>query len=128
VDPVDESFVRELERRRLGALVQGDLDVARDLHADDYELITPGAARLSKEAYLAGIESGQLDYVVFEPAGEIRVQMLGEAAAVRYRARIDVRFENGGRDAGLFWHTDIYAYRGGHWRAVWSQATRIPSA
>jgi hypothetical protein len=26
----------------------------------------------------------------------------------------------------MFWHTDIYEKRDGHWQAVWSHATRIP--
>jgi hypothetical protein len=46
------------------------------------------------------------------------------AAVVRYQARIEVEFD-GGIDADLFWHTDLYEYRDGRWQAVWSHATRI---
>jgi hypothetical protein len=44
---------------------------------------------------------------------------------VRYEVGIDIDWE-GGHDSGRFWHTDIYEFKDGRWRAVWSQATRIP--
>jgi hypothetical protein len=118
-------YFRQLERSRLRALVTPDIETARALHADDYELITPGAARLSGDGYLGAIAAGTVDYRVFEPASEIAVRIFDGGAAVRYQARIDGRF-SGRRDFGLFWHTDIYERRGGRWQAVWSQATRIP--
>ena len=34
--------IAAIERRRLAALVGGDIETASALHADDYELITPG--------------------------------------------------------------------------------------
>jgi hypothetical protein len=124
VEPLTEDFFRELERARLAALVQGDLSAARALHAPDYQLITPGAAALSSDDYLGGIESGGLDYIVFEPASEIAVRIFETGAAVRYQARIEIRI-NGDLDRGMFWHTDLYERRDGRWLAVWSQATRI---
>jgi hypothetical protein len=121
---ISDEFFRDLERRRLRALVKPDPVTARALHALDYQLITPGAATLTADEYLGGIESGAFDYVVFEPISEISVLMLGDGAAVRYRARIQVRYA-GGEDAGQFWHTDIYARRDGRWQVVWSHATRM---
>ena len=120
------AYIRDLERQRLRALVAADVDVARALHADDYQLITPAGVALSKAEYLGGIDSGELDYVTFEAASDIVVHVAGRAAAVRYQARIEILF-SGGRDIGLFWHTDVYEIRDGRWQAVWSQATRIPS-
>ena len=116
--------VREAERDRLRSLVTPDLDVAERLHADDYELITPGGARLSKREYLDGIASGELDYSVFEPISELRVRLYDQSAIVRYRVRIEISF-GGEQDTGNFWHTDAYERRDGIWQAVWSQATRI---
>jgi hypothetical protein len=123
-----EAFLAELERTRLRALVARDLEVAASLHAPGYQLVNPGGAALSREAYLGGIASGDLDYRVFEPASDIAVVRLGDGgAAVRYQARIDIRFGAGERDGGLFWHTDLYLLRDGRWQAIWSQATRIRS-
>jgi hypothetical protein len=123
-------FFQDLERRRLAALVASDVELTRSLHADDYELITPGGAALSREEYLDGIATGDLDYLVFEPASAITVRVYDRVAAVRYQAKIEV-LVSGQLDSGLFWHTDIHELRDGRWQAVWSQATRIrtqPSA
>ena len=120
------AVLRDTERRRLAALVDRDMDAAEALHADDYALITPGGAVLSKSEYLMGIRSGALRYLVFEPDGEIAVRVWDTAAGVRYQVIIDIDWE-GGHDSGRFWHTDIYELRDGRWQAVWSQATRIPA-
>lgn len=119
-----EELLRDAERQRLRSLVTPDLPVAERLHADDYELITPGGGRMSKREYLDGIASGELDYSVFEPISEIRVRLYAQAAILRYRVRIEI-LVSGGQDAGNFWHTDAYELRVDQWQAVWSQATRI---
>jgi len=117
--------IRGTERKRLRALVAADIEMARSLHADDYQLIPPGGATLSKEDYLGGIASGSLNYLVFESVSDIAVRIYGRAAAIRYQARIEI-LVLGELDSGLYWHTDIYEIRDRRWQAVWSQATRIP--
>jgi len=121
-DPAAELIA--IERRRLRALVDGDDATARELHADDYQLVTPGGRTYSKAEYLGDIASGVIEYRVFEPVAEPTVQLLGDGAAVRYQARIDIRFGDGS-ESGLYWHTDLYRRTDGRWQAVWSQATRI---
>ena len=120
-------FFRELERRRLRSLVDPDLEVAGALHAEDYQLVTPGGVTLTRDEYLGDIASGRLRYTTFEADSEVAVQVFTDAAAVRYVARIRVEFPDGG-DEGRFWHTDLYTRRDAGWQAVWSQATRIPPA
>jgi len=120
----EAEVIRAIERQRLQALVQGNIDVARKLHADDFELINPGGRSLSKDQYLGGIASGQLKYLLWEPA-EIHVRLYGDAAVIRYQSQIQIRV-SGNLDSGRFWHTDSYEKRHGQWQAVWSQATRIP--
>ena len=122
--PEDE--LRDIERRRLAALVEADIELARSLHAEDYELITPGGGSLSREDYLGGVGSGELHYLVFEPASEIRVRRNGPMAVLRYQARIEIEMADR-VDRDRFWHTDVYELRDGRWQAVWSQATRIKS-
>ena len=124
-DPGEQ--LREVERRRLRALLEGDLAVAEDLHADDYQLITPAGAPLSRTAYLALVRDGLLTYRRFAPDGEIAVRLWDGAAALRYPAVIAAETEDGLAE-GRFWHTDLYEHRDGRWQAVWSQATRIRSA
>jgi len=120
-----EDSLRAVEHERLAAFISRDEAVARSLHAPDYELITPGGRRISGEEYITGVFSGQFDYRVFEPDGEIRVRVHETVAILRYVARIEMRLADG-VDAGRFWHTDVYELRHGRWQAVWSQATRIP--
>jgi hypothetical protein len=118
-------LIRSTERERLRALVEADMDVAEQLHADDFQLINPAGGALSKEEYLGGIASGGLDYLVFEPVSEIRVHLYDQAAVIRYQSQLQIVIE--GQDIGLsnYWHTDVYERREGRWQAVWSQATEI---
>jgi uncharacterized protein DUF4440 len=122
----DATQIERRERERLLALVAADIATCERLHADDYELIPPGGGRLLRADYLGMIASGEIRYSVFEPADEVRVRLDERSAIVRYRARIVGEF-SGAMDEGLFWHTDSYELRDGHWQAVWSQATRIRS-
>jgi hypothetical protein len=122
-EPTDDD-VRALERTRLRALVAGDVVSAERMHAQDYELITPGGAALTRGDYLHAVAAGALRYDVFEPISPIGVLRLGDGAALRYRARIQVRLADGSIDDAIVWHTDIYAARGGRWQVVWSHATR----
>jgi phage baseplate assembly protein W len=124
VDRTSADLIRETEHQRLRALVAAEIELANSLHSDDYQLITPSGQTISKQDYIGGIASGDLVYRVFEPASDIAVRLCGNAAAVRYQARIEVRFSDQS-DSGLFWHTDIYEKTDGRWQAVWSQATRI---
>ena len=116
-----------LERRRLQALVNGDIAVAATLHAVDYQLIPPGGGALDRDGYLGMIERGEFTYDVFEPASEIAARVHQDLVALRYHARIEAHWD-GGIDRGTFWHTDLYERRDGSWQAVWSQATRIPES
>jgi hypothetical protein len=123
-DDDGRSDLEQLERARLRALVDGDIATATRFHADAYELITPGGARVSKDDYLGPIADGSFRYSRFEPVSEVRVRIHDGTAILRYRVAIDVAW-SGGDDHGEFWHTDYWERRDGRWQAVWSQATRI---
>lgn len=117
--------IRTTERARLHALVEANLEVANQLHADDFQLINPRGGALTKEQYLGGIASGELDYLMWE-ADAIEVRVYGEAAVIRYQAHLEI--VGGGQNAGRgrYWHIDVYEKRNGHWQVVRSQATGIP--
>lgn len=126
-DPQAESdLIRATERERLRALVQADVDVARQLHADDFQLINPRGESLSKEQYLRGIESGVVDYLVWEPESSIDVRVHGEAAVIRYQSKLEIVVQGEKVPLQRYWHTDSYEKRNGRWQVVWSQATQIP--
>ncbi len=116
--------VRTTERERLRALVAGNMDVARDLHADDFQLINPHGGTLSKEQYLGGIARGEIKYLMWEPAPTIDVRLYGPVAIIRYQAHLEV-VGPWQKEALHCWHTDYYEKRNGRWQVVWSQATAI---
>jgi hypothetical protein len=116
--------IRAIERDRLRAFVEADLDVLEPLHADDFQLINPRGKTLTKEEYLGGVASGEIDYLVWEPDSEIAVRLYGEAAAIQYRSNTEI-VVGGERLVLRNWHTDLYEQRDGRWQVVWSQATSI---
>ena len=125
VNAQDEAdLLRATETERLRSLVEADIETARRLHADDFQLINPSGAALSKDQYLGQIASGELDYVLWEP-GSMEVRRYGDATVIRYQAQAQAL--SGGQRTPLrrFWHTDVYEKRNGRWQAVWSQATLI---
>ena len=117
--------LRAAERKRLSSLVAADVETARHLHADDFQLINPLGGSVSKEEYLGGIASGDIRYLKWKP-GRIEVKVFGDSAVLRYQATLKISVK-GLPDApsGHFWHTDLYERRNGQWQAVWSQATQI---
>ncbi len=116
----------EVERRRLRALVDADLVTAGELHADNFQLITPRGVPYSKGEYLEAVRSGLIDYVVWDP-DQIEARVHRDAGCLRYAATINMRFD--GREVGprRYWHTDYYERQDGRWLVIWSHATEIDS-
>jgi hypothetical protein len=114
---------RSLERARLCALVERNMQLALQLHAPDFQLITPRGLAYSREQYLRDVESGELSYMEWE-AKEIHVRPFPGIALLRYQAELKM-----GSPAQVSsfhcWHTDSYELRNGAWQVVWSQATVI---
>ena len=117
--------LRAVERERLRALVNADVETARRLHADDFQLINPLGGSVSKDQYLGAVASGDVRYLEWKP-GRIEVKLYADAAVLRYEATLKIAVK-GLPDApsGHFWHTDLYERRNGQWQAVWSQATQV---
>jgi hypothetical protein len=115
--PDDEQFFVALERRRTAALVHRDLPVIDELHAPEYELVTPTGRVFTRAAYIGAIAEGPF-YSGWE-GSNFRVRNVGSMAVMRYKANI--RFPSG-REF-VVWHIDTYEKRPGGWQAVWSQAT-----
>ena len=116
--------IRATERARLRALVDANVDIARQLHADDFQLITPSGMAVSKDQYLGGIGVGQIDYVFWE-ADSIAVRLYGDAAVIRYPSQLEIVFQGQHISRRRYWHTDAYERRDGRWQVVWSHATEI---
>ena len=116
--------LRSVERKRTRALVEGNMEVAQRLHADDYQLINPMGGVLSKQEYLGLVASGDIDYLEWEPEA-IEVKLFGNAAVIRYRAPLRIVVKGvPNAPSGRFWFTDLYEKRNGQWQIVWSQGTQ----
>lgn len=128
VSGAEADLVRSIERERLRSLVAVDIATAERLHADDFQLINPAGAPLTKREYLDSLSAGQLDYVNWE-AGEIAVRLSGDIAVIRYRdAVFEVARDGNVVHRGPMYHTNVYEKRGGRWQIVWSQASGIIAA
>ncbi|CAN7503828.1 nuclear transport factor 2 family protein [Rhizobacter sp. LjRoot28] len=116
--------LRTIERSRVRALVQRNVDLAAPLHAADFQLVTPVGMTLTRAQYLGAIQSGQLVYTSWDPH-DIDVRLHDHIAALRYRSSMQVSFGTHQVPQADYWHTDLYEQRDGTWQVVWSQATTI---
>jgi hypothetical protein len=121
----ETKLIRQTEARRLRSLVDADIEVARVLHADAFQLINPTGGALSKDQYLGAIESEAVDYLIWEPDSPIEVRVAGSATAVRYRSKIEIVVNGHHLPLARFWLTDTYEKLDNVWQVVWSQATEI---
>ena len=122
----DAELLRSTERERLRALVTGDVERAKQLHTEDFQLINPLGGALSKEQYLGRIVSGQIRYLYWEPES-IAVRLYGDVAALRYRSQLEIVVQGRHIPRQRYWHTDLYERHGAQWQAVWSHATSADS-
>lgn len=101
--------------------------VAEQIHAADYELITPNGTIRTKVTYLSDVASKRLEYLTFEPASPIAVPVRAtpDLIVLRYIARIRLSVGIADEVELRAWHTDHYEKREGGWAVVWSQATEI---
>ena len=117
--------VRSAEKKRLSALLTGNMEVARQLHGDDFQLVTPLGAVFSKEEYLGAVAAGILHYLAWELDSPIDVRMYHDVALIRYRAQIEIEVQGQLYPRAPVWFTDAYEKRDGQWQIVWSQGTMI---
>lgn len=120
----EAALIRATERERLRALVGANVEAARALHADDFQLINPLGGSLSKDQYLDGVAAGVIDYLRWEPE-MIDVRQYGHAAVIRYRSQLEIVVQGQLISIRPYWHTDLYEKRNGAWQVVWSHATEV---
>jgi GH24 family phage-related lysozyme (muramidase) len=119
----DIEILKNLELTRLKSLVDANIEVAKPLHADDFQLITPDGSEYDKQQYLGEIESGMLDYKIWD-ADTIRVRMYHNVAVLRYKDKDFKVFIDGElAKSEILKHTNLYEKRNGQWQIVWSHAS-----
>lgn len=124
-DESDIQSLRSIEDERLRSLVEARLDVFDKYHSTEYQLISPVGMAFSYGSYREAIGSGKLDYLDFEPDSPIVIRIRGNAAILRYQAKLEFAWEGKKQNPVRLWHTDYYEKSNGAWKAVWSQATQI---
>lgn len=117
--------VEHLERQRLVALVEADMDVVERLHADDFELVPPPGVLLDRDELVGMVASGELDFHELEPRSDIEVRVTGSSAVVWYRSVIEVDVVGHGRLDHDAWHLFLYEKRHGRWQVVREHTTAV---
>ena len=119
----DIALIKSIEINRLKSLVDADMSVAKPIHASNFQLITPSGNEHTKSTYLGQLESGELDYKIWE-ADSITVRRYKDVAVIRYEDKDFEVFVNGKFAwTGKLKHTNVYEKRDGQWQIVWSQAS-----
>jgi hypothetical protein len=121
---VSPDHLRDIERSRVRALVERNMELAWKLHSVEYQLITPSGTTFTRERYLGNIGAGELVYLQWVPE-DMAVRLSETMAIVRYKATLELDAGNGKGTPFKCWHTDAYELSEGTWQAVWSQATTI---
>ena len=117
--------LRQVEQKRLQALVDGDVTVAGSLIADDFEGINPLGEILTRDVFLGAVGSGAIDFLSDEVTSPIRVRRHGNSAVLRYRHTIDIAVAGIGHLTHPAWTTALYERRKGKWQIVWEQTGAI---
>ena len=118
MDKMDE--ILTLEKRRIEAMLKGDVRVLDEILADDL-IYTHTTARLdTKASFIDAVKTGKSVYNSLElQFGEVRD--LGDTAVVTGLGKFHV-----GSNKFELKFTDVYAKRNGAWQMVAWQSTRIP--
>ena len=121
----EADIVRATEHERIRALLTGDMDMARRLLAEDFQLVAPIGVVFSREEYLGAIAADHIHYLAWEPVSAIVVRMYGNVALIRYQAQIEIVVQGQKYPSARYWFTDAYEKRVDQWQVVWSQGTGI---
>jgi len=119
--------VKAIERQRLRAFVEADVQVAETLHAPNFEVVDPRGGTHSKKEVLSWLAAGVLDYRRFEAVSDVDLMASGDLAVLHYRSGIDVLVQGLAPQSLEAWLTICYrrAGDGAGWQAVWHQETAI---
>jgi ketosteroid isomerase-like protein len=116
--------IENLEAQWRAGVLQNDVNTANQLLADDYLGINPNGTLETKADAVAQRRSGTMKISSIEPAN-IKVRVYGDTAVVT--SLVDVQGHDGDRDiSGRYHYTRVYSRRGGEWKIVSFEASRLP--
>ena len=117
--------IRDLEARRIAAMVNKDLATLNALLADDLSYTHSGGVTETKVQFVALVRDREAkhNYLDVEFANVDVIPMPGDTAAM-VRGCATIRLEGIPPYAVLF--LDVWALRNGTWQLIAWQATRVP--
>ena len=119
----DDKAVREVEDRRIKALVDDDFATLEAILADDLTYTHSSALVDTKASYLEALKTGKTKYVSVD-RGTPAVRVYGPTAVLTGTADMVLR---GQPDTIRLRYTLVYAKRDGRWQMVAWQSTRLPA-
>ena len=119
-----ESEIRQLEDRRIQAMLKADAEELNQVLADDLTYTHSSGQVDSKSQLVESLKSGERKYQMIEPR-DVKVRLYGEAAVVTGRAKLKT-VSKGQESSFQVQFTDVYAKKKGHWQMVAWQSSRLP--
>ena len=117
-----EQAVRQVEDRRVKAMIDDDFAALDAILADDLTYAHSSGALDTKASYLEALKSGKTKYLTFDRTPSV-VRLYGDTAVVTGAATLSLR----GQAAPFsLRYTLVYVRRDGQWRMVAWQSTRLP--
>jgi ketosteroid isomerase-like protein len=117
------AMIIELDRKRMAAMAQKDIDTLQTLLSDDLVYCHSSARLDTKESLIGAMQSGATVYTGVDPS-DVTAKDLGDAVVLTGVARIQV-LSNGKPNAFSVRFTDVYAKQGASWQMVTWQSTRL---
>lgn len=120
-----EQEVREVLKQMIDADLKGDARALDRTTTEDYTITRDNGVVRTKAETLQGIKDGTTKFDSFV-VSDVLVRVYGEAAVVTFHE--DIHGSRAGKDmSGQFRKVRVFVKRGGEWRAVMAQRTRIAS-
>ena len=119
-----ESQIRQVENRRIQAMVKADTGELNQVLADDLTYTHSSGQVDSKVQLVESLKSGARKYQAIEPE-DVKVRVYGDTAIVTGKAKLKT-VSKGQESNFQVRFTDVYAKKNGHWQMVAWQSTRLP--
>lgn len=128
----DQAALRALLDEFLAGASRNDAEVHDRFWAADLIYTRSAGVRIDKAELMKGVRSSPApkpdDPTTVFSAEDVRIQQYGDAAVVAFRLVGTTTASDGKTAVAHFLNTGTFIKRGGQWRAVAWQSTRVPEA
>ncbi len=119
-----ERAVLDAEQRRFEAMTRKDTVSLRDMLADDLVYVHSNTVTETKKEHISAISSGQIVYAKMTRE-QARVRRYGKTAICNGTVQVQGILRDASFEIKLL-YTAVYRKKGGKWRLVNWQSTRVP--